>query len=122
MIYKFSVTGGIDVPPNCTEILSFDKRVIGFTLPDGREVRPYLALEIKSLSEETVDFSHSDEMEAIGFTNLDYELNEFEQVDDEDVDDFEDEEEEYRGLYPDLEEYPENFSFHNELLDEIYNI
>ncbi|WP_055074425.1 hypothetical protein [Pseudanabaena sp. 'Roaring Creek'] len=114
MTYKFIVTGGIDVPPSCTEILSFDKRVIGFTMPDGREVRPYLALEIKSLSEETVDISHSDEIEAMGFTNLDYELNEFEQVDDNEVDDEEEVD------HQDLEEYPETLCFHDDLLAEIY--
>jgi|GEM_PF-2819134 len=52
-----------------------------------------------------------DDFDAIAFLD-------FLAEDDDDEDD--DDEEEYRDLNPDYKEYPENFSFHEELLAEIY--
>ena len=57
-----------------------------------------------------------DDFESIAF--LDFLAEDDDDEDEEDDDD--DDDEEYRDLNPDYKEYPENFSFHEELLAEIY--
>ena len=62
----------------------------------------------------TSSLKNCDDFEAIVEAIASLEIEEEEEK--EEDDDYE----EYRDLNPDYKEYPENFSFHSELLDEIY--
>lgn len=70
--YKFSIQGGFDIPDTATEVHDFAMRCIGFKLPDGSEIHPYLAFEVRSPNGETKDVTHSDEMQEIGVEGVDY--------------------------------------------------
>jgi hypothetical protein len=75
--YKFTLEGSFDVPDAATEVNDFVMRCIGFKLPDGSEISPYIAFEVRSPNGESKDVTHSDEMQAIGIENVDYSRAEF---------------------------------------------
>lgn len=75
--YKFALEGSFDIPDTATEVHDYAMRCIGFTLPDGSEVHPYIALEVKNSNGESRDITHCDEMQAIGIEGIDYSYVEF---------------------------------------------
>ena len=75
--YEFSIQGSLDIPDAATEVHDFAMRCIGFKLPDGSEIAPYLAFEVRSLNGEVNDITHHDEIRAIGIEYVDYSCAEF---------------------------------------------
>jgi hypothetical protein len=76
--YRFTVTGGFDIPETLTEEVTHMGGIRGFKLPDGRIVTPIVALEIEideGMSYEYV--TSEDEMAKLGFEGLDYDQLEF---------------------------------------------
>ena len=83
MEYPFTISGGFDVADNLNPLYSADGQVIGFALPDGRIARLALALEVENTEHpygpQTFDYlTATDEMEALGFSGMDYDRTEFE--------------------------------------------
>ena len=80
-IYQFEVTGGFDIVSELKKELSYDKRTIGFKLPDGRTVRPCIALEVESEDGCKYEYVTSEQkMAQLGFEGLDYGNLEFVEV------------------------------------------
>ena len=73
-IYKFEVTGGFDVNKKLKEKLDHSgSYVCAFKLPDGRTVRPMLALEVESKDGNSFEYITSEiDMSDLGFEGLDY--------------------------------------------------
>lgn len=82
--HYFIVTGTIDVDARLKHERAFDGEIVGFRLPDGRTVRPMLALEVESAdgNEHEIVTSMGD-LESLGFLGLDYESVAFDVVDEE---------------------------------------
>lgn len=77
-MYSFVVTGGFDINTKLKPCLSCIGNIIGFTLPDGRTVRPIIALEIESRNGNNFQYiTHEIDMEDLGFSCLDYDTMEF---------------------------------------------
>ena len=72
-IYRFEVTGGFDVNKKFKEKLSCTGDVCALKLPDGRTVRPMLALEVESKDGNSFEYITDEiDMSALGFEGLDY--------------------------------------------------
>ena len=78
--YGFNVTGSFSIDSDLPVVESFDKRVVGFKLSDGRTVRLVVALEVESEDGSKFGYITSEKaMGNLGFRCLDYERLEFEE-------------------------------------------
>ena len=77
--FRFTVTGGIDVDDDCEPILAADGSICGFTLPDGTEVKLLVALE-HNTGERVFPITSCRFMEELGFSNLEYDQADFEEI------------------------------------------
>lgn len=74
--YKFTCSGDFDVDVNLDRIYDSVGNVVGFKLPDGREVRLVIALEVDN--EDNYDYITSEsDMDELGFNLTDYDVCEF---------------------------------------------
>ena len=83
---RFEVTGTIYVPRNLVPILNWNKDVIGYTLPDGREVQLSFCLELHTLNPpagipEYQSITDSPDMDALGFECVDFDTCLFQEQD-----------------------------------------
>lgn len=70
---SFTLSGTFEVPEGLEPVIGHDGRIYAYRLPDGRLVRPQLVLGIESPVEEAYrDLSSDEEMDAIGFSCLEY--------------------------------------------------
>ena len=77
-IYRFEVTGGFDIQDKLEEEHSAIGTVKGFKLPDGRVVRPCVALEVEEDGGTSYSYITSEqEMAELGLEGLDYDNIEF---------------------------------------------
>lgn len=71
--YKFICTGSFSIDKKLEPTTDADGNVVGFILPDGREVRLVIALEIENGDNFDDYVVNEKEMAKIGFSCLDYE-------------------------------------------------
>lgn len=78
--YLFNVTGGFDIDNRFTPIYAANGQdIVGFTLPDGREVNIEICLRTEYNGKEKYIVSEKD-MYEIGFSNLNYNSADFYEV------------------------------------------
>lgn len=72
----FNIKGGFNIPDIITADHSFDgSTIVSFNLPDGRCARLCMALEVLSEEGQFERVVSSDkDLEAVGFSDLDYEF------------------------------------------------
>ena len=72
-VYGFEITGSFDISNNLKPFLSAQGETVGFRLPNGKCVRPCIALEVESTDGTEYRYVTSEEkMSDMGFENLDY--------------------------------------------------
>ena len=81
-VTKFVVTGGFDILKSLKPREAADGGIVAYTLPDGREARLVVALEVEEPSTKyrtgTLQYVTSEkEMAKLGFEALDYEALDF---------------------------------------------
>ena len=75
--YLFKVTGGFDIDSRFEPVYAANGQdIVGFTLPDGREVNIEICLRVEGDGEEHYMVSER-EMGEQGFCNLDYDYADF---------------------------------------------
>jgi hypothetical protein len=75
--YLFKVTGGFDIDARLSPIYdATGQGIVGFTLPDGREVNIDICLRIEGEGREKYVVSEK-EMASLGFSSLDYDYADF---------------------------------------------
>jgi len=75
--YLFKVTGGFDIDARLRPVYAANGQdIVGFTLPDGREVNIEICLRIEGCDGEQYVVSER-EMADLGFCGLDYDYADF---------------------------------------------
>lgn len=81
--YSFVVSGAFSVDNNLKPIFGVLNTIVGFILPDGREARLIVAIEVENKITGDYDYVTSEkQMSDLGFGCLEYDKADFERIDD----------------------------------------
>lgn len=79
-VYKCTVICSFRVKDTYEELEDNSGAIMGFTLPNGKEIRPIIGLEVMSKDGGNYrDVSSETSMAKLGFEDLDYEVSDFQE-------------------------------------------
>ena len=79
--FSFTVSGKFEVSEDFSPILSYDNRIVGFTTKGNEEYRLIFGIErVDANGEHIKDVTDEKELRELGFLDLEYERNDFEEI------------------------------------------